>query len=363
LPVVTAPARFDAKTRVLVVDDDEQVRRSLAPLLRRSGYHVHGVGCAVAALEALAGGDFAVMLCDVRMPGTDGIELLQQAMSLDPHLAVVMLSGLNDALTAREAFTRGAADYLIKPVQIDVLGRALDEALRRRTLLIERRWVGEPRPDGVVAQLSDAAQKQQVLRALSVTMAESLVNAMEAKDSYLRGHSRRVAELAAATAEELALDAGTVRAVHLAGRLHDVGKIGVREAVLNKPGALTVDEYEHVKEHVRVGMEILAPLCHLGPVLDFVHDHHERWDGMGYPRGRRGDAITLGGRIIAGADVFDAITSERAYRAAMPAGEALDYLSCGWSGTLLDPRVFDALSRVVRRRELRVLAGGRAERS
>jgi putative two-component system response regulator len=136
----------------------------------------------------------------------------------------------------------------------------------------------------------------------------------------------------------------------LAGRLHDVGKIGTRESVLNKPDALTPEEYDHVKEHVRIGMEILAPLKHLGPALAFVHDHHERWDGGGYPRGLRGEEISLGGRILAAADAFDALTSRRAYREPMEPQATLEFLK-DHVGKLLDPQVYAALCSVVGRRQ------------
>ena len=155
-------------------------------------------------------------------------------------------------------------------------------------------------------------QEQAALRDATVRMAKSLAVAMEAKDPHLHGHSHRVAALGAAIAEELGLDAETVEAVRLAGRLHDVGKIGIREAVLNKPGTLTADEYAHVQQHVAIGVEILSPFTHLGEVLTYVHHRHEHWDGSGYPQGLRGSAISVGGRILTAADTFDALTSARA---------------------------------------------------
>lgn len=356
--LILGGSRLAADMRVLVVDDEESIRLSLARTLRGKGYAVQGAGSAEAALAALVRDDFALMLCDMRMPGMDGLELLRRAMGLAPHLAVVMLSGLDDVLTARAAFMGGAADYLSKPVSIDVLGSALEDALRRRALLIEQQWIDEEGRDQDVGPVAGSVRKRRALSELSATMAESLVNALEAKDRYLRGHSQRVAELAGAIAVELALDGDAVEAVQLAGWLHDVGKIGLREEVLNKPGALTADEYEHVKQHVRIGMEILAPLRHLGSVLEFVHDHHERWDGAGYPRGRRGAEITLGGRIVAASDVFDAITSKRAYRDAMSAERALDYLeSTGMVGTQLDARVYDTLRTIVLHRRTPALVG------
>lgn len=149
---------------------------------------------------------------------------------------------------------------------------------------------------------------------------------MEAKSPYLRGHSHRVAAVAATIAAEMELPDEVIEQVRLAGHLHDVGKIGVREYVLDKPGMLTADEFAHVKEHVSIGLNILAPLPQLGPVLEFIGHHHERTDGSGYPYGLSGDKVSLGGRILGAADAMDALTSPRAYRQAMTVEEAFEWL-------------------------------------
>ena len=190
----------------------------------------------------------------------------------------------------------------------------------------------------------------------SAGFAETLINAMEAKNTYLRGHSQRVAELAASVAEALGLSEDVVEQVRLAGTLHDIGKIGIREAVLDKPAPLTPEEYAHVKDHVRIGLDILAPMADLGPVLAFIADHHERPDGSGYPRELAGEAISLGGRIIAAADVFDALTSRRAYRDSRSEAETLTYMG-GLVGPALFPDVFAALRQVIERRQSLVFLG------
>jgi putative nucleotidyltransferase with HDIG domain len=186
----------------------------------------------------------------------------------------------------------------------------------------------------------------------STRVAQALINAMEAKSPYLRGHSQRVAALAATVAAELELPEETIEQVRLAGHLHDVGKIGVREAVLDKPGALTAEEFAHVRGHVQIGLNILAPLS-LGPALDFIAHHHERIDGSGYPGGLSGDALSLGGRILGAADALDALTSPRAYRNAMTVDEALACISSmGPHG--ICPTVLPALQRLVKGGQLLV---------
>jgi HD-GYP domain-containing protein (c-di-GMP phosphodiesterase class II) len=191
---------------------------------------------------------------------------------------------------------------------------------------------------------------------VSTRIAQALINAMEAKSHYLRGHSDRVAATSAAIAEELGLEDGIVEQVRLAGRLHDVGYIGVRDEILDKPSGLSAAEFAHVKEHVRIGLNILAPLEHLGDVLTFVAHHHERLDGSGYPFGLHGGDISLGGRIVAAADAFDALTSPRAYRDAMSAAEAAHHLSSqGLRG--ICPTVQPALNRLVRAGRVLVFLG------
>lgn len=187
----------------------------------------------------------------------------------------------------------------------------------------------------------------QIVDGLSTRIVQAFVNAMEAKSPYLRGHSHRVAAVAATIAAELGLTDFEVESVRLAGQLHDVGKIGVREAVLDKPGRLTSDEFAHVREHVPIGLKILSPLTHLGPVLDYIAHHHERVDGSGYPSRLAGDDVSIGGRVLGAADALDALTSPRAYREAMPLDEALAWLeSMGPRG--ICPTLVPTVRKVVR---------------
>jgi putative two-component system response regulator len=341
--------------RLLVVDDDHAVCRAIALNLRAQGYEVEAATSAPAALARLHAASWDVMLCDVRMPDVSGLELLRKAIAIDEQLAVIMLTGVLDAATATTALRGGALDYITKPFQTAELFAAVEEALRVRRLRADQRRVERlvreevaKRTEELEQRTAELEREQRALHGITVSVAESLINAMEAKDLYLRGHSLRVAALGAALAEELGLGAETVERVRLAGRLHDVGKIGIREAVLNKPGPLTADEYAHVKEHVRLGIEILAPLPHLGEALTFVHHHHEHWDGGGYPQGLRGNAISVGGRILTAADTFDALTSARAYRAPLSREDALALIA-RQNGKLLEPDMYDALVRVAGR--------------
>jgi putative nucleotidyltransferase with HDIG domain len=347
VPRPAAPSR----PRVLVVDDEETIRTALARFLRSAGYEVEVAESGIAALVLLERQRFVIMICDVRMPGMTGLEVVPEALQLDADLGILMLSAVNDAPTATDALSHGAMDYLVKPIELVDLQRAVERCAHRRELEISRKRVEEHIREEVALRTSELEREKAALHALTIGVADTLINAMEAKDMYLRGHSSRVADLAASVAEELGLDADVVENTRLAGRLHDVGKIGIREDILNKPGALTNEEFAHVQDHVRIGMEILTPLKHIPLALEFVHDHHEHWDGGGYPRGLAGDQITLGGRILCACDAYDALTSRRSYRDAMDPEATIAYLEHNEVGRLLDARVFVALKKVVQRRK------------
>ncbi len=334
--------------RILVVDDETTIRLALSRFLRTRGFEVEVAESGTAALEALQRQRFSLMLCDLRMPGLSGLEVVPKALLADQDLGIIMLTAVNDATSATEALSNGAFDYLTKPVELPDLQAAVERAMLRRMRTMERRAVDRMIREEVALRTLQLEREKGALREMTVSVAETLINAMEAKDLYLRGHSQRVAELGAAIAAELGEPDYMVELVHTAGRLHDVGKIGIRESVLNKNGPLTAEEFAHVKDHVQIGLEILQPLHHLGEALHFIRDHHEHWDGGGYPFGRAGTDISLGGRILTAADAFDALTSKRAYRDPMSAGTTLEYLGTQVE-RLLEPRVYQALTVVIAR--------------
>jgi response regulator RpfG family c-di-GMP phosphodiesterase len=341
--LVTASA-----AHLLVVDDERPLREGLARYLRGRGFVVNEAADGTQALAALERERYAVVICDILMPGVSGLDVAKQAAASDADLAIVMLTAVNDAASAKAALQLGALEYLLKPMELDDLGRAIDRALHKRDLRIDRRRTEQLIRHEVDQRVSEIESEKARLRALSVGVVDALVTAVEAKEPYYRGQSARVADLAAEIAREMQLSPDVVEQIRLAGRLRDVGRIGVREAVLNKAGTLTDDELEHIREHLLISVDILAPLTHLGPVITFVQDHHERWDGAGYPRGLRRTEISIGGRVLAAADAYNAITSPRPHRAPMTAERAAMFMET-LSGTLLDPQVFAALGRVMRR--------------
>ena len=334
---------------VLVVDDEEPIRNALRKYLKQQQFEVYAAGSAEEALQQLRLHKVTLMLSDIRMPGTSGVDLVPQAIEIEPDLAILMLTAVNDATSAALCMQRGAMDYLTKPIELADLGRAVQRALKRREMDLENRHLNQWLKEEVTTRTAELQRERHRLERVSTATLEALVNALEAKDPYLRGHSARVADLSANIATEMRLSEEDVERVRMAGRLHDLGKIGTRDAVVNKEGPLTADEFEHVKQHVIIGAQILAPLVHLGDIVSMVKSHHERYDGSGYPDGLRGEEIPMGGRIIAAAEVYDALTTSRPYQEKMTPEEAVERMA-DLSGTVLDPKVYEALMRIVGRR-------------
>jgi putative two-component system response regulator len=340
----------ESRVSLLVVDDEEPIRNALKRYLTKQEFEVFTAASGEEALTVLREQeDIAVMLCDIRMAGMSGVDIVPQALEVSPDLAILMLTAVNDATTAALCMQRGALDYLTKPVELLELGRTIQRALKRREMLIGRRQLDQHIKEEVERRTEVFQQERARLERVSVATLEVLINALEAKDPYLRGHSARVADLAATIASQMGLPDDEIEQVRLAGRLHDIGKIGTREDIMNKHGPLNPEEYEHIKQHVVIGSQILAPLEHLGPVIDVVRSHHERWDGSGYPDGRQGEDIPLGGRIIGAAEVWDALSTSRPYQEKLTQEQALRRMA-ELVGTVLDPAVYEALEGAVKRR-------------
>ena len=340
----------DGPVTLLVVDDEEPIRNALRKFLTQQGYEVVTAAGGEEALAVLQRQKITGMLLDVNMPGITGVELVPQIMELDPAIALLMLTAVNDATSAALCMQRGAFDYLIKPIDLGHLGRAIHQALRRRHTQLEGQQINQWLKDEVAARVAERRLEQANQERISVATLEALVNALEAKDPYLRGHSARVADLSAMVAAQLGISDEQIEAVRTGGRLHDIGKIGIREEILNKQGPLTKEEFEHVKQHVTVGSQILAPLVHLGEVIGFVRSHHERWDGTGYPDRLRGEEIPLGARIIGAVEIYDALTTARPYQERMPPELAVERVR-DLVGSVIDPAVHGALETVVSQRQ------------
>lgn len=319
----------------LVVDDEPQLRRVLARVVESEGMLCREAANGQEALASMVELPAQLVLTDVHMPEMDGIELLNRLRGAYPDTAVMLVTAVADVRVAVECLSEGAMDYITKPFHVEEVRARIRQVLEKRRLVLENREYQERLEQKVAAQASRIEQ-------LFLAAIQSLADALEVKDPYTHGHSVRVSRYSSVIARELGMPPEFVREVQLGGNVHDIGKIGVREAVLNKPGPLSEEEYRHVMTHPVVGWRILSPLLRDHPIaLAVVRHHHERWDGRGLPDGLAGEAIPLEARIAAVADTFDAMTSARPYRPGVPVPATLEELRrC--RGTQFDPRVVDA---------------------
>jgi putative nucleotidyltransferase with HDIG domain len=325
---------------ILLVDDEEMIRRLLYKKLSAEGYRCQQAASAEQALEKLKEDSIELVILDIKMPGKSGVELLPEIKAKYPDTAVVMATAVDDANTAINCMKAGAYDYVTKPFNLEEVSFSVRRALEGRRLKLENRDYQQH----LEQKVEEQAQK---IRASFFNAVTALAYALEAKDVYTSGHSQRVTEISVAIAKELGLPKESIEKIRLAGLVHDIGKIGVRELVLNKPGSLSEEEYEHVRLHSETGEHILEPLVGDKEILKAVRHHHERYDGAGYPDGLKGERIPLLARIIAVADTFDAMTSERPYRKALTKEAACAEVErC--RGTQFDPEAADAFLKVWR---------------
>jgi putative two-component system response regulator len=325
---------------ILLVDDEEMIRRLLDQKLSAEGYRCQQAANAEQALEKLKEDSIELVILDIKMPGKSGVELLPEIKAKYPDTAVVMASAVDDANTAINCMKAGAYDYITKPFNLEEVSFSVRRALEGRRLKLENRDYQQH----LEQKVEEQARK---IRASFFNAVTALAYALEAKDIYTSGHSQRVTEISVAIAKELSLPKESIEKIRLAGLVHDIGKIGVRESVLNKPGSLSEEEYEHVRLHSQTGEHILKPLVEDKEILKAVRHHHERYDGAGYPDGLKGERIPLLARIISVADTFDAMTSERPYRKALTEEAACAEVErC--RGTQFDPEAADAFLKVWR---------------
>src|SRR4051794_28541612 len=325
----------------LVVDDEPRLRQVLMHLMRSDGFTCFEAGNGEEAIAQLQRHPITLVMSDLRMPKMDGLELLRQVRARWPDTAVVMITAVADVEVAVSCLAIGAMDYLTKPFHLEEVRARVAQALEKRRLVVENRGYQESLQEKVAVQ----ARRLEELFLASV---QSLAEALEVKDPYTRGHSIRVSHYSVVIARELALDDELLRQIELGGHVHDIGKIGVREDVLNKPGKLTDAEYEHIMTHPVVGWRILAPLLGETPVaLNIVRSHHERYDGRGVPDRLVGENIPFEARIAAVADSFDAMTSDRPYRPDGLSIEATIAELQRCSGSQFDPKIVTAMVNAV----------------
>ncbi len=321
--------------RLLIVDDEPVITRLVAQRLKGKGYNCETSASATEALRQLDSGEFVLVISDINMPGMTGIELLSTVKKSHPDIAFIMLTAVDDHTTAVRSLELGAFGYIIKPFEANELFISVSNALRRRELELDRDRYEERLEREVWERTAEirATQEQIIVR---------LVTASGCRDEETGEHIRRMGEYAAVLARASGWNEAEVEVIRLAAPMHDVGKMGVPDAILRKPGKLTDGEFEQMKEHTCIGARILegSGIAMLDLAREIALHHHEKWDGSGYPDGLSGEAIPLSARIVAVCDVYDALVSDRVYRRAMTEAQALAIMTEG-QGSHFDPRIFD----------------------
>jgi len=326
-----AEAFLGKDVRLLIVDDEEFIRSIIRERMEIEGFLVDEAQNGLQALAMLRDEDYSVLLTDIRMPEMDGVALLHEASRLFPDTARIVMTAHAELETAVAALKNGACDYILKPFSFDILFVTIQNAIRKQAL--ERQL-----HDYQVTLETRVKEQTDLINSLYVRSIQSLIKALEAKDLYTRGHSQRVTLYSVAIATEMGLSPAHIEDLRRASILHDLGKIGVMESILNKPGKLTQEEFAEVVKHPEVGTRILSPIPDFQKILPAILRHHERFDGRGYPGRIAGAEIPLESRIMAITDTYDAMTSTRAYRPALPEEVATaEILRC--SGTQFDPEI------------------------
>ncbi len=328
---------------ILVIDDDELTRNLLNQMLAVEGHTCEMVADCSAAREHLKDNTYELMLCDINLPGESGLEFIKSASAKYKDTASVIVTGIDDPHVAKSALKRGIYDYITKPVHLNRLSISVANALRRRQLEIANRSYKEELERMIVERTSKLQQALDgIVRATALTV--------ERRDPYTAGHQKRVADLACIIAAECSLSKGQIEGIRMAGIIHDLGKISVPAEILSKPSRLTQNEFNLIKEHPEVGYDILKEIEFPWPIAEIVLQHHERFDGSGYPQGISGDKILIEARIIAVADVVEAMASHRPYRPGKGIKKALAEIVKN-KGVHYDPEIVEACLKVFKQKK------------
>ena len=324
--------------RILVVDDEPAVCALLVERLTPAGFECRSSTSGKEALDLLQSETFDAIISDLNMPGISGLELLEKSRRQHPLTAFLMVTGVDDIRVAIQAMKQGADDYLVKPFQFDAVLSSVQRALERKRL---ERQVEDYRHNLEKMVEQRTRQFQAALKRIELTYDETLEAlgaALDLRDNETAGHSQRVSRYCLEMAQAMGISAERLKHIARGSYLHDIGKIGIPDAILLKPGKLTPEEKEVMESHARIGYNLVSRIAFLAPAAEIVLTHQERYDGTGYPQGLLEDEIPLGARIFAVADTLDAMTSDRPYRRALPFAAARSEIERE-SGRQFDPDV------------------------
>ena len=328
------------ETRILIVDDEEKICTVLTRRLAKEGYSCVTANNGREALTHFLKDAFSLIITDIRMPEMDGIELLRNVKMVNPNMMVIIMTAYPEIEMAVEAIHLGAYDFILKPADLDLVTLSVKNALEKKNLEEELEEYHKNLERLVEERTIKLQEAYRVLKKAHLDSVKILTGAIDAKDPYTRGHSDRVRRISVRIGKELGFDENRLESLEYGALLHDIGKIGIKDEVLQKPGRLSPQEYQYIQEHPLIAAKIVEGVDFFDDKIPMIRHHHEHFDGSGYPDGLAGEAIPLEARIISVPDAFDAMTSARPQRRAMPLEDVfLELKRC--RGTQFDPRVLD----------------------
>ncbi|HEY2961187.1 MAG TPA: HD domain-containing phosphohydrolase [Pyrinomonadaceae bacterium] len=333
-----------APPRILIVDDEIEITEILADLLSED-YECLKAASAEQALMLLREHQFQLVISDITMPGMSGLEMIPHVKDLSPETVVVMISGMQTVESAIGALRLGAFDYLMKPFDLRQVEAVVKRALEHYDLVVAKQRYENHLEELVEQRTAELDRALNSLEGAYRSTLKALTAALETRDSETHGHSERVVSYSLRLGREYGLSSEEMKSLEFGSLLHDIGKIGVPDSILRKPAKLTEEEWVRMREHPLHGQQILRGIEFLQGAARVVAQHHEKWDGTGYPLGLRGEDIDICARIFAVADAFDAITSDRVYRRGKSYEAAAQELD-DWAGRQFDPKVVAAFHRV-----------------
>ena len=347
------------RTNVLIVDDESSIREVLSEGLITAGYPCSTASNAGDAIDKLKRVKFPLVISDIRMPGASGVDLLEAIKAYNSDIDVIMVSGIADTETAIETIRKGACDYLTKPFNLTEVLFTVDRIVEKRRLIEENREYQRDLETKVAERTEELTRKNREIQTLydelktafneiQVTYEstlEALIAALDSRDTETQGHSMRVAEYTALIARHIGITEPELTDIRRGALLHDVGKIGIPDAILRKPGPLDEKEWEIMRTHPQLGCEMLQGIAFLEGAIPIVQSHQEKFDGTGYPAKLKGEEIPLGARIFAVVDTYDAITSDRPYRKGRSHDVAREEI-IKFSGVQFDPKVVETFLKL-----------------
>ena len=337
MPTIVSP-------RILIVDDEVEITEILADLLSEE-YECIRAGSAEEALTRLQEKEFQLVISDITMPGMSGLDMIPHVKEIAPDTVVVMISGMQTVESAIGALRLGAFDYLMKPFDLRQVEAVVKRALEHHDLVVAKQRYENHLEELVEQRTIELDKALNSLEGAYRSTLKALTAALETRDSETHGHSERVVTYSLRLGREYGLSSEEMKALEFGSLLHDIGKIGVPDSILRKPAKLTEEEWVRMREHPLHGQQILRGIEFLQGASRVVAQHHEKWDGTGYPLGLRKEEIDICARIFSVADAFDAITSDRVYRRGKSYEAASQELD-DWSGRQFDPKVVEAFHRV-----------------